>query len=65
MKYRGENLAYNVGAGEVIEFWMETSSKYGGQGHRRNMLDSKFTVVGIAGYRKDGVTYWAMCLARK
>ena len=23
------------------------------------------TVVGIAGYRKNGVTYWAMCLGKK
>ena len=63
--YRGENLVMNVDSGEVITELMETEERYSGQGHRRNMLNKNFTAVGIAGYRKNGVTYWAMCLGKK
>ena len=63
--YRGENLAMYVDSGNVIAEWMETEERYNGQGHRRNMLNKHFTVVGIAGYRKNGVIYWAMCLGKK
>lgn len=63
----GENLAFGqTSAYSVIMDgnygWAETSCYYSGQGHRRNMLDSRFTRVGIACYEQDGKTCWAMCL---
>ena len=42
----------------ITELWMETDCDFDGQGHRRNMLKSSFTHVGIAGYKKNGTTYW-------
>ena len=44
--------------------WAETNYKYSGQDHRRNMLDSRATKVGIACYVKNGKTCWAMCLGK-
>ena len=67
IKYKGENLAWGQTSSSSVILdatwgWAETNAKYAGQGHRRNMLDSKFTRVGIACYVKDGKTCWAMCL---
>ncbi len=67
LNYRGENLAWgHTSCTSVILDptwgWAETNAKYSGQGHRRNMLDSKFSKVGIACYVKDGKTCWVMCL---
>lgn len=69
IKYKGENLAWgHTSSRSVIldpnEGWAETNEKYSGQGHRRNMLDKKFTKVGIACYTQDGKTCWAMCLGK-
>ena len=60
----GENIAagYNTCA-SVINGWAETNCSYSGQGHRRNMLSSTFTGVGIACYVSNGCKYWAMDLA--
>ena len=60
----GENIAagYYTAAG-VTEAWKETDEPYKDQGHRRNMLDSRFNCVGIAGYRIGGVTYWVQNFA--
>lgn len=67
LKYKGENLAWGQTSSNAVILnptwgWAETNAKYSGQGHRRNMLDNKFTKVGIACYVKDGKTCWAMCL---
>ena len=67
LKTIGENLAWrHTTCNSVIldpdYGWAETNAKYSGQGHRRNMLNSSFTKVGIACYVKDGKTCWAMCL---
>lgn len=67
LKYKGENLAWGQTTSNSVILdptwgWAETNAKYAGQGHRRNMLDSRFTKVGIACYVKDGKTCWAMCL---
>ena len=67
MTYMGENLAWgHATSGSVIMDptwgWAETNAGYAGQGHRRNMLNNRFTKVGIACYVKDGKTCWAMCL---
>ena len=43
-----ENIAAGYGtAGAVFEGWQETNENYSGQGHRRNMLSSSVTAVGI------------------
>ena len=67
MRTKGENLAWGQTSSRSVILdpswgWAETNCKYSGQGHRRNMLDSRFTKVGIACYVKDGKTCWAMCL---
>lgn len=63
--YRGENLGWGQTSGqEIISDWAETGCRYKNQGHRRIMLDRKFTKVGIACYEKNGRTCWAMCLGR-
>ncbi len=55
----GENIAYGqINCKDVTEAWKETNDPYDGQGHRRNMLDSSFNCVGIAGYKLNGVIYW-------
>ena len=57
---KGENIAYGYDTiAEVEEAWEEEGEKYSGQGHRRNILNKKFTKVGIACYQgKDGIKYW-------
>ena len=42
--------------------WAETNCSYKGQGHRRAMLSQKAKRVGIACYKKNGKTCWAMAL---
>ena len=61
-----ENIAYGyTSCSAVITAWKEADEDYSGQGHRRNMLGSSYTAVGIAGYvASDGVTYWCMALAK-
>ena len=60
---RGENLAWGYPDGaSVISGWAETGKTYAGQAHRRNILDPRFTRVGIACYTEGGRTCWAMCL---
>ena len=38
--------------------WLEGNANYSGQGHRRNMLGSGFTAIGIAHVIVDGNHYW-------
>lgn len=62
MMAAGENIAAGHPSIQVVtEAWKETSMKYDGQGHRRNMLSSEFNAVGIAGYYHNGVIYWVQC----
>ena len=66
--YRQENISYqyageNIAAGQttasqVNDAWREDNEPYGGQGHRRNMLSSKFNCVGIGHVYYNGVHYW-------
>ena len=45
----GENIAAGYSsASSVFAAWQETDKNYSGQGHRRNMLSSGYTSVGIA-----------------
>ena len=64
---RGENLAWGQTTCRMVILdpdwgWAETNKTYAYQGHRRAMLDARFTKVGIACYTKNGKTAWAMCL---
>ncbi|MBR2674078.1 MAG: Ig-like domain-containing protein [Mogibacterium sp.] len=62
----GENIAAGFNsARDVTDAWIEENEKYEGQGHRRNMLSKDFTLVGIAGYKHNGVIYWVQCFGRR
>ena len=62
----GENIAAgNIDALGATELWKESYSDFSGQGHRRNMLDSEFNCVGIAGFEIDGFFFWVQCFAKK
>lgn len=55
----GENIAAGYKTAEaVFEAWQETNDSYSGQGHRRNMLNSSFTAIGIGHVVYNGVHYW-------
>lgn len=57
--WRGENIAMGQPTAEdVFESWAETDDAYSGQGHRRNMLNSNFTSVGIGHVIVNGVHFW-------
>lgn len=56
----GENIAamsYEAKTDGVFDLWAEEDKYYDGQGHRRNMLSSKFTQIGIAFFEMNGKTY--------
>ena len=62
----GENIAYGqTTCKEVTDDWKETNDLYSGQGHRRNMLDSGFNCVGIAGYKVGNTIYWVQAFGYK
>ena len=55
----GENIAMGYTSVEsVMNGWAEANEPYDGQGHRRNMLGSNFTCIGIAHCVVNGVHYW-------
>lgn len=57
--HAGENIAaVQTTASQVNFCWREDNEPYGGQGHRRNMLSSKFNCVGIGHVYYNGVHYW-------
>ena len=57
--YAGENIAAGQNTASQVNFvWREDDEPYGGQGHRRNMLSSKFNCVGIGHVYYNGVHYW-------
>lgn len=56
-------LAENIAAGytsaeSVMEGWKETNENYAGQGHRRSMLSSDYTAIGIGHVYYNGCHYW-------
>ncbi|MDO4340884.1 MAG: CAP domain-containing protein [Eubacteriales bacterium] len=55
----GENIAagYSSAAAAFVG-WQETDEDYSGQGHRRNMLSSSFTAIGIGHVYYNGCHYW-------
>lgn len=57
--HAGENIAADQTTASQVNFdWREDNEPYGGQGHRRNMLSSKFNCVGIGHVYYNGVHYW-------
>ena len=57
--YAGENIAAGYGtADSVNDGSREDNELYAGQGHRRNMLNSKFNCVGIGHVYYNGFHYW-------
>lgn len=49
----GENIAYGYkDAKDVMKAWMEST------GHRENILDKRYTSVGVGLYIKNGLAYW-------
>ena len=56
---RLENIAYGQeSAAKAEETWEEADKFYDGQGHRRNLLNSTITAVGIACVEYEGRYYW-------
>ncbi len=56
----GENIAYGYGSAKaVFEAFREDDEDYAGQGHRRNMLQKKFTRVGFGCVKVGNTIYWA------
>lgn len=65
---RGENLAANNSSGNnclaTFRQLREDDEEYSGQGHRRNMLDSGFTHIGIGHVVVNGIHFWAHSFGR-
>ena len=61
----GENIAAGyTSAASVFAAWQEADEDYDGQGHRRNMLSSDYTRVGIACVEYQGYYYWVQEFAK-
>ena len=57
--YAGENIAAGYGTADSVNDGLrEDNELYAGQGHRRNMLNSKFNCVGIGHVYYNGFHYW-------
>ena len=54
-----------MGPDMTFTLWQETDQGYEGQGHRRNMLASDFTTIGIACFVADGNCYWVQEFGRR
>ncbi len=49
----GENIAYGyTSPAQVVKGWMDSD------GHRKNILSSKFTKIGVGCYKSGGTLYW-------
>ena len=58
-RYVGENIAYGyTSADSVLEAWKEEEDNYGGQGHRRNMLNENYGYIGIGHAKYKGIDFW-------
>jgi hypothetical protein len=58
--YRGENLGKGqYSANLVVKAWMKS------EGHKDNILNKKFTKMGVASVVVDGVTYWVQVFANE
>ncbi len=57
--YKAENIAAGYTSAEaVFNAWKEENEYYDDQGHRRNMLSSTYTSIGIACVYYNGYYYW-------
>lgn len=58
----GENIAYGMNMMSTAKVanseWREDKEKYNGQGHRRNMLGSQYTGIGVAHVIVGSNHYW-------
>lgn len=55
----GENIAYGYRtADDALEAWIEEDDPYEDQGHRRNMLYSDYTTIGIGCFYANGRYFW-------
>lgn len=58
-KLKAENItAGHTTAEDAFEGWQESDKDFSEQGHRRNMLNSAYTAVGIAHVTYEGVDFW-------
>lgn len=56
----GENIAVNQkNARSVMDSWMKS------EGHKDNILNSKYQIVGIGCFEHNGNTYWVQCFSGK
>lgn len=54
-----ENIAAGYSNAQAVNLgWQEDEEPYSGQGHRRNMLSSDLSAIGIACAEYDGTYYW-------
>ena len=61
-----ENIAAGYrSASAAFTGWREDDDNYTGQGHRRNMLSSKCTHIGIGHVVFNGMHYWTQALASR
>lgn len=57
---KGENIAAgSTNAKGAFVQWREDEYNYAGQGHRRNMLDTRFNRIGIGHVVLNGVHFWS------
>ena len=50
----GENIAYGYATpAQVVNGWMNS------EGHRKNILSSSYTKIGVGSYSANGVMYWS------
>ena len=62
----GENIAAGQTTASQVNFsWREDNEFYDGQGHRRNMLSSKFNCVGIGHVYYNRTHYWVEVFANR
>ena len=55
---RGENIAAGQSsAAQVMEAWMNSD------GHRSNILSTKYSSVGVGCFEHNGVKYWTQCFS--
>ncbi len=63
--YQGENIAAGYSSVQAaFNGWKEEDKNYAGQGHRRNMLDARYTHIGLGHVIYDNVHFWVMELGR-
>ena len=60
----GENAAWGYyDYIDAFDGWKEEYEYYGGQGHRRNMLDARYNTIGIGHAIRNGKDYWTQAFS--